>query len=245
MTAVVFDLLHTLVDPELERSDGFDELAAIAVAVGADESAVRTAWADGYEERETTPLEPADQLAAALRRSGHRIPRTERDEIDRILGVTRDPALLRPDPDISALIGEVSSRHRIAVLSNCHEREIRCWPDSPLAPFVDEFVASSRVGSMKPRIEPYLHTCRLLGADPAGCVFVGNGSSGELRGAQAAGFGLVVHANHFDRTNGLVTLEDQRGRATEADVSVQTIHDLRSILAEPDPVQRRPRPGLR
>lgn len=230
MTAIVFDLFHTLVDPELFRPTGFDEIATIAIALDVDERAVRRSWTDGYEERETTCLDPADQLTESLRASGLTLPAGARREIDRILGVTRDPALLSPDPEVTDLLGELSGRHRVAVLSNCHEREIRCWPDSPLAPLVDGFVASSRIGVMKPSVEAYLHTCRELDIAPAASVFVGNGSSGELSGARDAGFGRVVHANHYDRSNGLVTEEAQRARASQADGSAQTISELRSIL---------------
>lgn len=225
---------HTLVDTEHLRPTGFDEMSAIADATGTDVSIVRQAWRDGYIERETTTVDPVDHLIAGLTAAGHRVTAGARGEIDRLLGVTRDDALLHPDPEIVSLVADLAEEHAIAVLSNCHEREIRRWPDSPLAPLVDHFVASSRIGVMKPTVEAYVHACNLLNLAPHYCVFVGNGSSEELVGARRAGFDTVVHANHFDRHNGLVTRAEQRQRVSQADASADTIADLRQIL-RPDP----------
>ena len=61
-------------------------------------------------------------------------------------------------------------------------------------------------------------------------VYVGNGSSDELLGAQTAGFGTVVHCNIFDRTNGSVSSADQQRRAAPADASVDTIDQLALVL---------------
>jgi putative hydrolase of the HAD superfamily len=40
---------------------------------------------------------------------------------------------------------------------------------------------------MKPDPEIYLHTAEALGADPADCLFVGDGANDELRGAERVG----------------------------------------------------------
>ena len=123
----------------------------------------------------------------------------------------------------------IMGTHR--VLSNCHEREVRCWAESPLARHVTVFGRSCDIGAMKPDLRPYRWMATQLRIEPGKSVYVGNGSSDELAGARQAGFGHIVHSNVFDRSNGLVEPQEQLRRARQADTTVDTVDDLDDELA--------------
>ncbi|MCC8397016.1 phosphoglycolate phosphatase [Paraburkholderia sp. MMS20-SJTR3] len=63
--------------------------------------------------------------------------------------------------------------------------------NSGLAVFLDVLVAGDTLASMKPSPEPLWHACRLLGAQPARSVLVGD-SPVDVAAARAAGLPVVI-----------------------------------------------------
>lgn len=230
-SAFVFDLFHTLVDTEHLRPRGFHEVAVVAEVCGVDCDRFSAFWSATYVERETTPID----LAVMVERfcGTERAPLTadERLRIDEIFGTCKDEALRSPEPEIVEMVAKLARRRPIGVLSNCHEREVRCWAESPLAGHVTVFGRSCDIGAMKPDLRPYQWMARQLHIEPGKSVYVGNGSSDELAGARQAGFGYIVHSNVFDHSNGLVEPEEQRRRAGQADTTVNTVNELDNVLA--------------
>jgi putative hydrolase of the HAD superfamily len=82
--------------------------------------------------------------------------------------------------------------YRTALISMCAPDTPALWRASPFAGLVDVEVFSSEVGLRKPEPEIYLHACELLGVEPRACVYVGDGSFGELSGAAALGMHAVL-----------------------------------------------------
>ena len=226
---VVFDLFHTLVDTEHARPEGFHHTAATAELLGLDHSAFRAWWDTTMYERETTPVDLVDVVERYL--PDRKLTDDERATIDGYIGVARDDVLRSPEPAMVDLVAALSERFRIGVLSNCYEREVRYWPESPFAPLVDAFVRSCDVGVMKPDALMYETVLTQLAVEARDAVYVANGASDELVGATEHGFGHVIHVNVFDRSNGLVSADEQRRRADQADVSVETIDGLAAALA--------------
>lgn len=234
-SAVVFDLFHTLVDTEHLRPPGFDEIDAVADVCRVDPAALRDFWDATYVERETTSIDLVDLLQRHVGTVGVELTTHQRSDVDAIFGVTKDEALRRPIPAMVHIVRDTAANGPVGVLSNCHEREVRCWPESPLSTGVSVFGRSSRIGTMKPHGAAYDWVLTRLAADPFRSVYVGNGSSDELAGARRAGFGTVIHCNVFDRSNGLVDGAEQRRRAEHADASVDSIDDLAGLLAAEPP----------
>lgn len=226
---VVFDLFHTLVAPEAFVPPDLDRLGLVAAVAGADAQHLRDRWASWTVERETTPIDLVDLVQ---RTCSEPLDDEQRARIDEVFGLGKDESLLRPEPDVVELLVALAERCAVApsVLSNCHEREVRRWPDSPLAPPIALFGRSSRIGTMKPNPRAYRWVLDRLGVAPADLVYVGNGSSEELQGARAVGFGAVVHCNVFDRRHRLVDGAEQRRRADQADVSVDTLDRLSDVV---------------
>ena len=228
---VVFDLFHTLVDTEYLRPRGFRAVSAVAEVCGVGLDRFRVFWSATYVERETTPI----GLVALVERfcETQRGPLTadERASVDEIFGACKDEALRAPEHGMVELVAKLARRRPIGVLSNCHEREVRCWVESPLACHVTVFGRSCDIGAMKPDLWPYRWMATQLQIEPGQSVYVGNGSSDELAGARRAGFGYIVHCNIFDRSNGLVEPQEQLRRAGQADTTVDTVDELDGALA--------------
>jgi len=228
--AVVFDLFHTLVDTEHVRPAGFVASAEVADLVGVDRGEFADFWAETYVERESTMLDLVDLTTRFCDHVGLSVTAAQRNRIDELFGMGKDDALLHPRPDVVAMVATTATRAHVAVLSNCHLREVRGWPRSPLAEHVSVFARSCEIGFMKPDVRSYEWVLDRLGVPAAEASYVGNGASDELVGARNAGFGRVVHCNVFDSINGLVPVDEQQRRAAHADVSVDTIAQLSAAI---------------
>jgi putative hydrolase of the HAD superfamily len=80
---------------------------------------------------------------------------------------------------------------RVAVVSDCGPELPGLWPHLPLAPLVDTRVLSIETRRRKPDPVMYLAACAQLGVAARDCLFVGDGGSRELTGAQAVGMAAV------------------------------------------------------
>ncbi len=80
---------------------------------------------------------------------------------------------------------------RLAVVSDCAWELPQIMRALPIDHLLDTKVYSVDVGQAKPHPRMYLTACERLGVEPAGCVFVGDGGSRELTGAQALGMRAI------------------------------------------------------
>lgn len=227
---IVFDLFHTLIDPDPHRPRGFDYRMAIVDEFGFDRDAFVDFWEATYVERETTAIDLVDLVDRFARRTGLTIGPDERATVDGWFGVGKDRAILEPPSELVDLVADLGRAVPVGILSNCYEREVRRWPDSPYAPLVDAFVGSCFLGAMKPDPVTYREVLAALGLPPERAVFVGNGGGDELAGARTVGFGRVVHMNAFDLAGANVAPAEQRVRAETADVSVDRLDELGEVL---------------
>jgi len=227
---IVFDLFHTLIDPDPLRPPGFDYRRSIADHFGLDRVAFAQFWDGTYGERETTTVDLVDLVARYAASFGVEVVPEDRPVLDGWFGVAKDEALLSPPAELVDLVAELSRSTAVGVLSNCYVREVRRWPDSPYAPLVDAFVGSCFLGVMKPDPRAYRAVLAELGLDAGRVIFVGNGGGNELEGARRHGFGAVIHMNAFDRTGVNVEPDEQQRRAEVADGSAGDVGELAVIL---------------
>lgn len=88
--------------------------------------------------------------------------------------------------------------YKIALISNCTEEEIQGWADSELSPYFCEVIFSYEIRMAKPDVRIYHEACRRLSISHEQALFVGDGGSSELSGAEQAGL-QVAHAQWFNR----------------------------------------------
>lgn len=190
--AVIFDLFGTLVY-EFPRSDWDEWLDTTAAVLEAEPGAFQRAWAATAIDRQTgragdieenlktvaarAGAWPSDaQVAEALeaRAELYRkwfVPRTGAEEVLRGLRDRTVPT---------------------ALISMCAPDTPALWHSSPLAGLIDVEIFSCEVGLRKPEPEIYLLACERLGAEPARCLYVGDGAYAELSGATSVGMHAVL-----------------------------------------------------
>jgi putative hydrolase of the HAD superfamily len=183
--AVIFDLYGTLID-DAPPDDYARFLVQTAQAIGADPDGFRVAWEANDVARYTGPIESCfESICAELG-----VP-----DFQPALGLRleRMRALLAPRPDAVPTLRALRERGlRLGMISNASSELSGLWPETALAPLFDAALFSAEEGMMKPDRRLYARMARLLGVDPAECVFVGDGAYRELQGAEAAGMTAVL-----------------------------------------------------
>lgn len=200
--AVVFDLYGTLTDPAVESGRGRLDVE-MAALVGADPVRWTAAMRASFTARATgawgsvpeilrrlcaeagVSLAPAPLVRAVEMRLVHHRRLTEpRPEAARVIRALRDRGL------------------RIAVLSDATPEIDLTWRAFALRELIDAAVFSCHVGARKPASVMYDTVTARLGTPAAECLYVGDGSSGELTGAERCGMSAIRiaadHGMHLD-----------------------------------------------
>ena len=203
--AVIFDLYGTLVDEttgSVAALGGYNRTTSeVAELVGAPPDPFVQLWNSTITQRMTGDCGSFEEYVTALC--------TE-------LGVTPEPsgmaeafelrveffrARLIPRPDcLDTFAALRASGHRIGLITDCSWETPLLWPDTPFPPHFDVTTFSCDTGSRKPDPSIYTLTCDRLGVAPDRCLYVGDGNSDELAGAQRVGMTpLRIHVPYETR----------------------------------------------
>jgi putative hydrolase of the HAD superfamily len=186
--AILFDFFNTLTQA-VSRGPGH---AAIAQQLGCDPVAWVAALDRSFMDRARggygTAVEGLRRIAAEA--GGRPSLAQVMAAIEARVDVVRADAALRPDA-IPTLLTLRSLGMRTALISDCWFELPMFLPRTPLARLLDAQVYSVAVGATKPDPAMYLTACQAIGVEPAECVYVGDGGSHELTGAQLTGMTAV------------------------------------------------------
>lgn len=80
----------------------------------------------------------------------------------------------------------------LGLLTDCSSELPSLWDETAFQPLFDATVFSCKVGIRKPAPEIYEELCRRLGVSPGECLYVGDGGSNELSGAERAGMTAIL-----------------------------------------------------
>ena len=231
-SAVVFDLFHTLVDPEDFRPKEHRRTEQVAKLLRVDARKFSTYWSETMTLRDTSRvMSPLHLVETFLAREGLQRDRALLTQVDYELGRFQDMALLNPRPEVvSALRTLLAGGLKLGLLSNCDEREVRDWAKSPVARFFDSVCFSFDLGVVKPDRRSYMTVLERLGETPKNAAFVGDGGSNELEGAKAAGFKLVVFMEGFVASNGEYTPAKIQELRKVADATIRRLDELPSLF---------------
>jgi putative hydrolase of the HAD superfamily len=231
-SAVVFDLFHTIVDPEDFRPKDHHRAEQAAKLLRVDTTKFSSYWSKTLSIRNTsrsmTPIHLVEQFLA---REGLTRDKELLAKVDYELGQFQDMALLNPRSEIVSALRSLRDRGlKLGLLTNCDSREARQWPNSPMAPFFHSACFSYDIGVMKPELRAYETVLERLGEIGKRTVYVGDGGSNELEGAKRAGIKLIVFMEGFVVSNGLRKPNEIEGFRRVADVTINGLEELVSRL---------------
>ena len=230
--SIVFDLFHTIVDPEEFRPTSYRRAELAARALNVDLQSFTSYWSNTLALRNTDRSQTVVKLTEVyLALHGKKFDEEAVARVDREMGRYQDIAILNPRPEIvSALQTLAQGGMKLGLLSNCDEREIRRWPDSPLDQYFNAACFSCDIGFTKPNPKAFRIVLERLGTSPRKAAYVGDGGSNELEGARQAGFGRVVFMEGFVASNGLRNPEELETFRRTADVVIRQIGELPKLL---------------
>ena len=101
---------------------------------------------------------------------------------------------------------------RIGLISNCYSEEVGPIKESELYPYLDVACLSYEVGMKKPDEKIYLRCMEELDVEPEECLYVGDGGSNELEGANKLGIRALQATWYMLDENSDEYLERVRGK---------------------------------
>jgi putative hydrolase of the HAD superfamily len=188
LEAVIFDLWGTLVPyPPAEMRSVADGMAEI---VGAPREPFASAWGAAFRAR-ATGLPIDESLRSICQDLGVEPPpgSIARAVASRVAALR---LIFRPRPDAVSTLEQLRMRGLlVGLVTDCTTDVPELWDASPLAPLVDGTVFSAVERTQKPDPRMYEVACERLGVLPTHCLYVGDGNSDELNGAEAVGMRAV------------------------------------------------------
>jgi putative hydrolase of the HAD superfamily len=190
--AVIFDLFGTLVDnwPADERKL---LLARMAEELGVPFESLFHIWDEHRFQRDTGAFATVE---AAITAACHGIGAiVDEGRIRRASTAYTDFAVKCLAPRDDAV--ETTKRlhglgYGIGLISDCGPPTPDLWATTPLAEQFDVTTFSCAAGLKKPDPRIYLTTCEGLQVEPADCLYVGDGGSRELTGAESVGMRALM-----------------------------------------------------
>ncbi|GIH04361.1 hypothetical protein Rhe02_24280 [Rhizocola hellebori] len=188
--AVVLDLYGTLVRGGGPRREV--ALNEMARSLGLDGPAFVELFNASANERMRGTLGTIEETLDALAQQLGADPSESEVRLATLTWQRLHHSILWPAETILATLDVLRSRgFKLAVVTNCSQETEIQWPKQPLAARMDAVIFSCKEHLLKPEPAIYLKACEALEVTPAECLYVGDGSDGELRGASAIGMRTV------------------------------------------------------
>ena len=190
--AVIFDLFGTLVD-NFSITEHNRVLSGMAVVLEAPEEPFTHLWLDTFHMRCVGEFQTTVDNVLYICEKLNTIP--DREKLHKAANIrfnyTRN-SLVPKNNAIKTLKTIKTSALKLGLISDCSSEVPAIWQETSFADFFDVTLFSCEQGIKKPDSEIYLRACRRLGVLPNQCLYVGDGSSNELYGAQSVGMVPVL-----------------------------------------------------
>lgn len=218
---ILFDLFGTII-PRPDRKVHDEMMGEMGILVGMEKDEFRSLWLSQHHQKTTwMDGDTTDLMMYMMERAGM-IP--DREIAERMANIWNEMTLSHFTyfPDVVPAFTDLKYRDiNIGLLTNCGPNVQAIVESSEIMPFLDGAIYSTKVGIKKPDPEIYKIACRAIGIHPAETIFIGDGDSNELVGAEKAG---------------LTSIKIERGdiagdyRLTEEPVWEPSISDLTNMI---------------
>jgi putative hydrolase of the HAD superfamily len=207
--AVIFDLYGTLVDSFTVA--GYEEtLRNTALALGVPYDDYRRIWYETAYERNTgvypTTRDVMKHICQRLE-----MPVTD-EQLDkaRMLRYEYCRKEMTPRNDAFFVLKELRERrYKTGLISNCSPVTEEVWDETPFPQLFDVTIFSTSARLKKPDPRIYHLALDGLGVEGKKCIYVGDGDSNELTGAQEMGMYPVKISVDYEKDNSLYVYNRQ------------------------------------
>jgi len=232
LSCVVFDLFHTLIDPEVFRPKEYRRPHVVAEILGLDKDQFTSYWRSTLRSRNTSRAKKnIEYVEDYLRSVGKEAGKDALSKADFELGRYQDMAIMNPPREVAPALADLRRRGlRLCILSNSDDSDTRAWQRSPLAPYFDATAFSCDTGYEKPAKDAYLTALDMLKGSPDDAAYVGDGGNGELEGAQDAGFQAVVFMRGNVAIDGMRTPQEIGHFERVADHIIDSMAELLTLI---------------
>lgn len=186
LKAVIFDLFETLVtefDPNFEPATPM-----VAARLGIPADLYRAEWIALHDARNAGEIGYEEALRRVCRAIGRPVDDGVIRQLHEDVIANHEPPFANVESEIVQALESVRAMGlNTALISNATAEEVGAWPGCPLPALMDHAVFSFEVGLIKPDAQVYQLACDRLGVAPEQCIFVGDGGSNELPGAEGVG----------------------------------------------------------
>jgi putative hydrolase of the HAD superfamily len=190
--AAIFDLFGTLVDT-FSLSEHRRVLLEMAEVLGARGEDFVHEWFNTFHQRCVGAFDSVEGNILAVCQKAGGSPQPWQIEQARQIRFDLTRRHMVPRPGGLEVLTHMKQRGvKLGLISDCSAEVRALWPTGPLAPFFDTVVLSFEVKLCKPDPRIYELACQRLAVQAAHCMYVGDGGSRELSGAQAAGMHAVL-----------------------------------------------------
>lgn len=231
--AVVCDLFGTLVDMYPFHEDG--HIREIAASLDVPSAEFSAPWLASYPDREAGRYA---SIADCIGFVGKQLNRTfSESQVDGAIAVltrqTRDA--LTPRLGCVETLREMRTYGlRIGLVSGCSPELPAVWDDTPLSGLADVALFTCVEGIRKPDLRIYCEVCGRLGVRAQECLYVGDGTNGELTGALRAGMHPLLMRVPYDHAYDFLRPGVGEWQGTR-------VSDFRGVLQFLDEQEIRPR----
>lgn len=187
--AVVFDLFETLITEWGHKKYTKNEMCADLML---ERNAFDLYWNEKENDRYTGRMSFEESIRYVLKKlqkdvSGEIISSVIKKRIQ-----TKSACFDNINNDVLILLDTLKANGiKIAMISNCSSEEVAMLKESDLAHYFDEILLSYEVKMKKPDPCIYEDAAKRLGVELNECVFVGDGGSNELEGAERVGMKAI------------------------------------------------------
>jgi len=190
--AVIFDLFGTLIDNYGEVAFK-QKLGEMANVLGVLPQNFIQEWGKAWKLRSTGELATIEEsIKHAITTLGVQ-PSSEQIAAATSIRFAFTRSMLVPRHDTLETLQELrSAGYKIGLISDCTAEVPLLWPETPFVPLIDVPIFSCAVHLKKPDPRIYHLACERLGVVPQRCLFIGDGGSRELNGANAVGMDAIM-----------------------------------------------------
>ena len=223
--AVIFDLYGTLVDMfPFEENECVWEMA---FHLEAPQQEFAQRWLDSFNQRELGEFANVKACIEYVCRAMG--VSAESSKIMKATKTLLDFTFQTLNPRVEAI--ETlnllkSDGFKIGLISGCSMEVPLVWPSTQLASLIDAAIFSCQVGMIKPDPRIYKEACKQMKIPPEECIYIGDGSSAELRGALEVGMRPALIRVDYDRDyDAYRDITDWKGTV------INSLRDVKELLA--------------